>query len=424
MRNAASPAIRRGLSDDALLDLVQRQTLTYFWDFAHPVSGLARERNNQPYEYDWRETVTSGGSGFGIMALLAGAERGFLPRADVLERLRQIVAFLGQAQTHHGVFPHFLHGGTGATLPFTPKDDGGDIVETAFLMAGLLCARQYFTATAPAESDLRDAIDRLWRAVEWDWHTRGGQSVLYWHWSPRHAWAMNHAITGWNECLLTYVLAAASPSHPVAPAAYHDGWTDSPVFRNGNSYYGIELPLGPPLGGPLFFSHYSFLGLDPRGLSDRYADYWAQNVAHTRINRAYCMANPAGYAGYGENCWGLTACDGDAGYGAFNPEEDRGVIAPTAALSAMPYTPAESMAALRHYYEDLGSEIWGPYGFFDAFNRSQDWVAESNLAIDQGPIVVMIENHRSGLLWELFMSCQEVREGLRRLGFTTPHLGA
>jgi hypothetical protein len=407
-------------SDDALLDMVQRQTLTYFWEFGHPASGMARERSNPVRQYDYRETASSGGTGFGVMALLAGAERGFLPRAEVLDRIHGIVELLGRAESHHGVFPHFLHGATGATIPFSEKDDGGDLVETSFLMMGLLCARQYFAGAAPREASLREAIDRLWRAVEWDWHTRGGREVLYWHWSPRYGWAKDHAITGWNECLITYVLAAASPSHPVAPAAYHNGWTDSPVFRNGQTFHGIELPLGPPYGGPLFFSHYSFLGLDPRGLRDRYADYWAQNLAHTSINRAHCIANPCGHDGYGARCWGLTACDGDAGYGAFSPENDRGVIAPTAALSAMPYTPQESMAALRHYYEDLGGEIWGRYGFADSFNHPRRWVADSNLAINQGPIVVMIENHRSGLLWELFMSCPEVRASLRRLGFERP----
>ncbi len=416
-RAAAGP-----LSDEALLDLVEARTLAYFWDFAHPASGMARERSNPVQGYDYLETVTSGGTGFGLMALLAGVERGFLARAEVLERIAKIVRFLGRAETHHGVFPHFLEGASGRTIPFSEKDDGGDLVETSFLMMGLLCARQYFAGPGPEETRLGEAIETLWQAVEWDWHTRGGREVLYWHWSPRHGWAMDHAITGWNECLITYLLAAASPSHPVAPAVYHRGWTASPTFRNGRSYYGIELPLGPPWGGPLFFSHYSFLGLDPRGLGDRYADYWAQNLAHSRINRAHCIANPHGHEGYGPLCWGLTACDGDAGYGAFCPENDRGVIAPTAALSAMPYTPRESLAALRHFYEDLGAEIWGPYGFLDAFNRSRQWVAEGNLAIDQGPIVVMIENHRSGLLWDLFMSCPEVQAGLARLGFQSPHL--
>jgi len=399
-------------SDEALLDLVQRQTLRYFWDFGHPDSGLARERSNPVPGYSFLDTVTTGGTGFGVMAMLAGAERGFFSPADVLARVTRIVDSLASADRFHGVFPHFLHGGTGKTIPFSPKDDGGDLVETSFLVAGLLCARQYFTDDA----SLRAAIDRLWHDVEWDWHTRG-EEVLYWHWSPRHGWAMNHAIRGWNECLITYLLAAASPTHPIAPEVYHRGWTDSPVFRNGKVYDGTTLPLGPDKGGPLFFAHYSFLGLDPRGLRDAYADYWAQNCAHVAINRAHCIANPHGFAGYAPNSWGLTACDGDKGYSAFAPDNDHGVIAPTAALSSMPYAPAESMAALRHFYKERGASLWRDYGFADSFNVSAKWVADGHLAIDQGPIVVMIENHRSGLLWRLFMSCAEVRRGLDRLGF-------
>lgn len=402
--------------DNELLDLVQRQTLNYFWDFAHPHSGMARERSNPVPGYDYLDTVCSGGTGFGIMAIIAGAARGFLPRTRVLKRLTQIVEFLQRAETFHGAFPHFLHGTTAAAIAFSEKDDGGDLVETAFLMSGLLCARQYFSGAERMEESLRQAIDRLWLAVEWNWYTRGSD-VLYWHWSPNHGWAMSHAVTGWNECLITYVLACASPAYPVNPAAYHRGWTGHPTFRNGRSYYGVELPLGPPFGGPLFFSQYSFLGLDPRGLSDRYADYWLQNRAHTLINRAHCIANPHGHSGYGPDCWGLTACDGDRGYNAFCPQNDTGVIAPTAALSAMPYAPRESMRALRHFYENLGGEIWGRYGFRDSFNRSCGWVAEGRLAIDQGPIVVMIENFRSGLIWNTFMSSPEVKAGLDRLGF-------
>jgi hypothetical protein len=408
--------MREALSDDALLDLVQRQTLRYFWDFGHPTSGMARERSNPVPGYDYRDTVTSGGTGFGIMAMLAGAVRGFISRDDVRARIAQIVAFLERAERYHGVFPHFLHGGTGKTIPFSKRDDGGDLVETSFLMVGLLCARQFFDGSAPADANLRAGIDRLWGAVEWDWHTQG-RNVLYWHWSPHHGFTMDHAIAGWNECLITHVLAAASPTHPTMPEVYHRGWTNSPVFRNGQCYYDIELPLGPPYGGPLFFAHYSFLGLDPRGLRDRYADYFAQNRAHALINRAHCIANPNGFAGYGADCWGLTACDSDGGYNAFSPTNDHGVIAPTAALASMPYTPTESMAALRCFHDQLDAEIWREYGFVDSFNSSRSWFAPSHLAIDQGPIVAMIENYRSGLLWDLFMSCDDVRTGLMRLGF-------
>lgn len=410
-----SPASLKRLEPDAdLLDWAQQRTLDYFWRFAHPVSGMARERSNPVPGYDYLETVTTGGTGFGIMALVTGAARGFLPLDAVRERIQRIVDFLDRAEAHHGAFPHFLHGVTGAGILFSEKDDGGDLVETAFLMAGLLCARQFFASSSSDEIALRNDIDRLWLAVEWDWYTRG-REVLYWHWSPQHGWDLNHPISGWNECLITYVLAASSPTHQIEPAIYHRGWAESPVFRNGKRYYGIKLPLGPELGGPLFFSHYSFLGLDPRGLCDGYADYWQQNCAHTLINRAHCIANPNGFAGYGSDCWGLSACDGDTGYDAFSPTNDRGVVAPTAALSAMPYTPRESMEVLRHLYADRTA--YSQFGFVDAFNMTRQWYAGSNLAIDQGPIVVMIENYRTGLLWDLFMSCEDVRAGLRTLGF-------
>lgn len=412
----------RAPTDTQLLDAVQRQTLRYFWDFAHPVSGLARERSNVAFDYGL-ETVTSGGSGFGIMAIVAGVERGWIKRAEAAERLLRSVRFLAKANAYHGVFPHFLDGETGRTIPFSRKDDGGDIVETSFLMMGLLAARQYFDA--PAERELRDRINGLWSEVEWDWHTREGApkggDVLYWHWSPFNGWAMNHEIRGWNECLITYVLAASSPRYPIKPEVYHKGFARDGAIKNGQRYHGIELPLGPPEGGPLFFAHYSFMGLDPRGLKDRYADYWQQNTAHTAINRAHCLANPKHCKGYGEACWGLTACDNYEGYNAHAPDNDLGVIAPTAALGSMPYAPEHSMAALRHFYGTLGDRLWTEYGFRDSFSEGRGWFADSHLAIDQGPIVVMIENHRSGLLWKLFMSCPEVQAGLKRLGFTSPH---
>jgi hypothetical protein len=409
------------LGDDALLDLVQRQTFRYFWDFAHPVSGLARERSNVRPDYGL-ETVTTGGSGFGVMAILVAAERGWITRKDACERLLRMVRFLLRADSYHGILPHFLNGETGRTIPFTRKDDGGDLVETSFLIQGLLCARQYFDRDEPDESELRARINRLWQEAEWRWHTRG-EHVLSWHWSPNNGWSIDLEIRGWNECLMTYLLAAAAPRYPIDADVYHRGWATGRDFRNGRAFYGIELPLGPDYGGPLFFAHYSFLGLDPRGLADRYADYWQQNVSHVRINLEHCLRNPGGFKGYGADCWGLTASDNHLGYSAHAPDNDLGVIAPTAALSSFPYTPEESMRALRHFYHVLGDRIWGEYGFVDAFSETHDWVAQSYLAIDQGPIVVMIENYRTGLLWNLFMSCPEIRDGLRRLGFQSPHLG-
>jgi hypothetical protein len=410
------PRIR---DDAALLEAVQRQTFRYFWEFAHPVSGLARERSNGD-----PDVVTSGGSGFGIMAILVAAERGWIGRDEALERLLTSVRFLEKASSYHGAYPHWLNGATGRTIPFSRKDDGGDLVETSYLIAGLLCARQYFTGPG-REAELRSRINRLWREVEWNWHVRDGANVLFWHWSPNNGWSMNHEIRGWNECLVTYLLAASSPTYPVPARIYHWGWANGRDFTNGRTYYdSFTLPLGPNFGGPLFFAQYSFLGLDPRGLSDTYANYWDQNVAHTLINRAYCVANPKGHRGYGPSCWGLTASDNFQGYSAHSPTNDLGVITPTAALSSFPYTPDESLAALNHFYRVLGDRLWGEYGFKDAFSEDRDWFASSYLAIDQGPIIVMIENHLSGLMWDLFMSCPEIKSGLAALGFSSSRLTA
>lgn len=411
----------KNLSDSALLDLVQKQTFRYFWDFAHPVSGLARERSNITPEYG-HETTATGGTGFGIMAMIVATERGWITRDTAVRHLLKMVSFLRKADKFHGVFPHWLHGETGKVVPFSPKDDGGDLVETAYLFQGLLCARQYFSKENPEENRLRRQITWLWNEVEWDWFTRGGISVLYWHWSPNHGWTMNNEVRGWNECLITYILAAASPNYAIKPDVYHRGWANSNHFRSERVFYDIKLPLGFDYGGPLFFSHYSFLGVDPRGLKDRHADYWEQNKNHTLINRAYCIDNPKEFKGYGENAWGLTASDTYNGYAAHSPTEDNGTITPSAALSAFPYTPDYSMQALKHFYNDLGDKIWSEYGFTDAYNETKNWYATSHLAIDQGPIIVMIENYRSGLLWKLFMDIPEIKTGLKKLGFKSPQI--
>ena len=404
------------LTDNALLDLVQQQTLKYFWDFGHPVSALARERNTSG------ELVTSGGSGFGIMSIITGVNRGFITRAQGLARLQTMVAFLkNTAQTFHGAYPHWLNGTTGAVIPFSIKDNGADLVETSYLMQGLLCARQYFNA-AGTEATLRADINTIYNRVEWNWFRNGGQNTLFWHWSPNYFWEMNMQIRGWNESLITYVLAASSTTFVIPASVYINGWKGAPGFVNGNIYFGHALPLGPALGGPLFFSHYSFLGINPNGLIDASANYATQTKNHTLINYNYSKANPRGYFGYSDSVWGLTASDIQNGYTASSPTNDVGVIAPTAALSSFPYTPAESMAALKFYYYVLGDKIWKEYGFVDAFSLNDLWFASSTLAIDQGPIVVMIENYRSRLLWDLFTSCPEVKTGMQTLGFTAPYL--
>lgn len=397
------------ISDEELMTLVQSQTFKYFWEFGHPNSGLARERNSSG------NTVTTGGSGFGLMAMIVGVERGFITRAEAVDRWQTIMNFLENADRFHGAWPHWINGNTGNVQPFSMKDNGGDLVETAFLVQGMLAVREYLDENEATEAALIAQITELWEGVEWNWYTKGGENQLYWHWSPEYEWDINLRISGHNETQIVYILAAASPTHSIQKEVYENGYARNGNMQNGNTFYGIELPLGSNLGGPLFFSHYSYLGLDPRNMEDQYANYWTQVTNHTLINRAYCIDNPDNYVGYSENCWGLTASDGDAGYSAHSPTNDKGVITPTAALSSIPYTPDESMAAMRHFYYQLGDRLWGDYGFYDAFNPTAGWVASSYLAIDQGPIICNIENHRTALLWNLFMAAPEVQVGLDKL---------
>lgn len=404
------------ISDEALMDSVQRRTFAFFWEFGHPVSGLARERNSSG------DLVTSGGSGFGLMAIPVAIERGFITKEEGLERSLKIVDFLkNKTETYHGIFPHWFNGATGKTIPFSTNDNGADLVETSYLMAGLLTLRQYFIENTPDQISLRADINELWENAEWDWFRKNNEDVLYWHWSPDKNWIMNHQIKGWNECLITYLLAASSPTHSIPSEVYHKGWASNGGIVNNKPAYGINLPLGGGTGGPLFFEHYTFMGIDPRGLTDQYADYEEQTKAHTLINRAYCIANPRKFYGYSADCWGLTAGDIEGGYAASSPDNDRSVITPTAALSSIPYTPSESMDAMRFFYYKLGNRLWGPLGFYDGFSLHNIWFANSTLAIDQGPIIVMIENHRSELVWNLLMSAPELKTGMMSLGFDSPH---
>ncbi len=397
------------LSDDDLLTLIQKQTFKYFWDFGHPSCGMARERNSSG------DIVTTGGSGFGIMAIIVGIDRGFISRTDGIARLDKILTFLETCDRFHGAWPHWLNGVTGKTQPFSPTDNGGDIVETSYMIEGLLCMRQYLDSTVVAEKTEINRINNLYKSVEFDWYTNG-EKTLYWEWSPDYGY--NLKIQGYNETLITYVIAASSPTHTITPDVYTNGYANNGGIKNGKSYYGYVLPLGQDYGGPLFFTQYTFLGLDPRNLKDQYADYWEQNVNQSLINWAYCQADPKKYPGYGPGIWGLTASDNPTGYSAQSPTNDLGVITPTAAISSIVYTPVQSLNALKTDYYFLGDHLWGDYGFYDAFDVSAAWWATSTLAIDQGPIISMIENYRTGLLWRLFMSAPEVQMGLTKLGFT------
>lgn len=410
-------------SDEELLDMVQYYTFRYFWEGAEPTSGLARERIHMDgvYPENDRNVVTTGGSGFGIFGILAGIERGWVIRQEGADRFEKIADFLTNADRFHGVWPHWIEGETGKVKPFGKDDDGGDLVESAFLMQGLLAVREYYKEGNDQEKNIAKKIDQLWQEMEWDWYTQGGQDVLYWHWSPQYAWEKDFKLEGYNECLITYVLAASSPSHTVSAETYHKGWARNGNITTQNEAFGHPLILrhngAEEMGGPLFWAHYSYIGLNPKGLSDKYANYWDLNKNHTLINQAWCVENKDGHKGYGEDLWGLTASYTTDGYSAHHPENDLGVISPTAALSSFPYTPDESMEVLKNLYYNYGEKVFGRYGFYDALSPEHDFYPERYLAIDQGPIVAMIENHRSGLGWKLFMAAPEVREGLKKLGF-------
>lgn len=399
------------ITDDELLTLIQKQTFKYFWDFGHPISGMSRERNTSG------DIVTIGGSGFGLMTIPIGVERGFITRNEGIERISKIVTFLKTADRFHGAWAHWHNGATGKVVPFSTYDNGGDLVETSYMAAALLCVRQYLNTQSSEENAIINDINTLLNEIEWTWYTKDGNDVLYWHWSPNYNWAMNMQVSGYNEALITYFMAATSSSYPINATVYHNGWAKNGGIINGKIFYGITLPVGYDYGGPLFFAHYSFLGLNPTNLSDNYANYWQQNVNHTLINRQYCINNPRKYPLYSEDCWGLTASDDNTGYGVHEPTRDIGVISPTAALSSIPYTPEESMKVARFLYYKLGDKTWGDYGFYDAFNASAGWWGNSYLAIDQGPIIIMIENYRTGLCWNLFMSAPEVQQAMTKLNF-------
>ncbi len=398
------------ISDTALVNLVQQQTFSYFYDFAEPNSGMARERNTSG------NLVTTGGSGFGLMALIVGIQRGFISRTNGIARFNKIISFLESADRFHGAWPHWIDGTTGKVIPFTTQDDGADLVETSFMVQGLLTVRQYLSPSDTVGNNLINRINTLWQNVEFDWFRQNNQNTLYWHWSPNYSWSTNMQINGYDEALIVYILAAGSPAHSIPATVYQQGWALNGAIVNGKSFYGRPLPVGQDYGGPLFFTHYSFLGFDPH-TQDAYANYWTQNQNHALINHDYCVANPRKYAGYADNCWGLTASDNPSGYSAQSPTNDNGTISPTAAISSIPYTPTQSMNAIKYFYYTLGDRMWGQYGFYDAFNISQGWTATSTLAIDQGPIVVMIENYRTQLLWKLFMSAPEIQTAKTKLGF-------
>ncbi|MGM1427808.1 glucoamylase family protein [Sphingobacterium lactis] len=416
------------LSDDSLMNKIQQQTFQYFWEGAEPTSGLARERIHIDGEYPQndQQVITTGGSGFGIMGMVVGMERGFITKTEGETRLNKIMDYLAKIPRFKGAWSHWYHGDTGKVKAFSDKDNGGDLVETAFLTQSLIVVREYFKNGTDAQQAIAKKADALWREIDWN-HYTNGKNVLLWHWSPNHDFGMNHPIQGYDECLITYVLAASSPTHPIDTAVYQEGWARNGKIKSDLTKF--DIPIGIKHNaqegqvGPLFWAHYSFMGLDPIGLKDQYVNYEDVVRNHAKINIAYAEANPKRFKGYGaDKGWGWTASYSITGYDAHHPDNDKSVISPTAALSSTPYTPKESLAFGRYLFNNLEDKVWGKYGFYDAYSETENWYPQRYLAIDQGPIVVMIENYRTGLVWNLFMQAPEIQAGLKKLGFQSPKL--
>jgi hypothetical protein len=418
-------------SDSELMQRVQEDVFKYFWDYTHPISKLSRERlHENDLSFD-ANTVTTGGSGFGFLNILLGIEQNSISRAAGISHLQTALNFLENADRFHGAWPHWMDGTNGSVIPFSSMDKGADLIETALLCQGLICIREYFKNGNAEEQQLAQKADALWKGVEWDWFTQG-ENRLYWHWSPGYNFEINLPILGYNEGLIAYVLAAASPTHPIDAAVYHQGWEQNGAIRSEVQQYTIPLILNNggvnDHVGPLFWAHYSYLTLDPRGLTDQYANYWDLVRNHTQIVLEHCTRNPNDFLAYSNKNWGLTASysrnsDGSTGYSDHSPTNDRGVISPTAALSSFPYTPEASMRYLRYLYEEKQEDYIGIAGPIDAYAPQFQWKTQRYLAIDQGTIGPMIENHKTQLFWNLFMNAPEIRSGLVTLGFTSTQHG-
>ncbi len=413
---------------EGLLTYIQKSHFEYMWSGAGVGSGLARVRYFPSDPSHDAGTITTGASGFGIMGIIVGIERGFISRSEGLERLGKIVSFLEKAERWHGMYPHWMDDSTGKTIAFAGsdgEDNGADIVETAFLASGLLCARQYLIDGPEDGHALAKRMDAIWKGMEWNWFA-AEDGCLIWHWSPTVGFRKNMRIQGYNECLLPYVLAASSPDFalPEPKKSYEAGWCRGGVIVNPGERYGIPFVVKHNSGdnevGPMFWTAFSYAGLCPEGLVDGSGiDYGAAVRNHALIQYNYCVENPKGWSCYGPDCWGMSAgytSNETTDYQAMRTNNDKGVVTISAALAAMPYTPEQSIAAAKHYYWDIAGQA-GPWGFWDSYS-DKEGVVKRYLANNQCIVVPMIENYRTGLLWKLFMSSPDIRTGLDKLGFT------
>ncbi len=412
----AVPAVFR--TDDEFLDLVMATAFDYFWREANPANGLVKDRSTT------HSFCSIAATGFGLTALSIGVDHGWIDRKQAAERvLTTLRTFWRGAQGgersgvigHRGWFYHFLD--MQQTTRYRQVELSS--IDTALFLAGALDAGEYFGRADATESEIRWLAKALLERVDWRWMT-DGQDTLTMGWHPETGFIRSRWV-GYNEAMVLYILAMGAPQGGLGAEAW-EGWTRGYRWATHHGHSYVEF-------APLFGHQYSHCWIDFRGLADAYLrgrglDYFENSRRATLANRAYATANPKGWRGYGTDCWGLTACDGPGfapyhGYmarGAPPAENDDGTIAPTAAGSSIPFAPAECIAALRYMYDTYREQLWTPFGFRDAFNVTAGWWDPDVLGIDQGPMLIMIENHRTGRVWKRFMQNEVIQRGLQRAG--------
>ena len=401
-------------NDDQFLEYVQQTTFDYFWYLANPDNGLVPDRSTTS------SPCSIAAVGFGLTAIGIGIDHGWISRTQGVARvLTTLNTFLNGPQGtstsgtigYRGWFYHFLDMNTAVRSPSSELSS----IDTALLLAGILYVKQYFDGANPDETAIRTMADTIFSRVDWNWMAQG-TNVVSMGWFPPGSFIANNWV-GYNEAMILYLLGLGAATNPL-PASAWNRWTSG--YTWATNYGQAYVPFAP-----LFGHQYSHGWVDFRHVADAYMNshdstYFQNSRRATLAQRAYCIANPLNRVGYGSNVWGLTACDGPTGYaarGAPPPENDDGTIAPTAAGGSIAFAPEFSVPALRQFYTQYRLRIWTAYGFRDAFNLGAQWYAADELGIDQGPIVIMIENHRTQRVWRLFMRNEEIRRGLQRAGF-------
>lgn len=390
------------MTTDQFLDLVEYKAFLYFWNEANPQNGLVKDRAKN-FQQDLNKSGASVAAvGFGLSAVCVAQKRGWITYKEARDRvLNTLLYFRDKIYNNHGFFYHFVDMNTGERAGINELSS----IDTTLFLAGALFAGEYFGG------DIKKIANEIYERVDWQWMMAGG-STLNMGWYPESgfldAWWNNYC-----EDLILYLLAIGSPTHPI-PASIWDN-----VSRKAERYAGytsIEC-------GPLFTHQYSHVWVDFRGIHDAYADYFENSVYATLANRAYCVDEfSKKFRTYSENVWGLTAGDGPDGYKAYGGsprwfEKPDGTVLPTAPAGSIVFTPELSIAALKYMYDNYKDRIWGKYGFSDSFNLDRNWVASDALGIDEGPIVLMIENYRSGMVWKYFMRNKCIKDAMKAVGF-------